>query len=389
MNNKTQLAVGILFALAPVMATASNNMIEARGAAMGNTGVASADYLTAGLYNPALTASFKDNDDVGLLLPAFGMEYRDSDDTVSTLDDLQKAIDDYESAFSDPLGKLDDINRLLDDLEGNKPTTVSASLGFAVALPSELVSSNLYSRGYAEAIAAPIIAPYNATDNPINDIENRYQNSSVALQAFAYAEFGLALGKSFNIAKQDIAFGITPKFQQLRTYYLNASVADFDVENVDDSLTEKNAFNFDLGASWSLDAWRVGLTLRDLIAQEVDVNDHNGVKKDTYKLNPMVTVGAAYNGSLISAAVDLELTKNERFASIADETQFLRFGVEGNAWGWAQLRAGYEIDLQETADSAITAGIGISPFDVVSFDIAANYAGSNQVGAAANLAFTF
>jgi hypothetical protein len=45
--------------------------------------------------------------------------------------------------------------------------------------------------------------------------------------------------------------------------------------------------------------------------------------------------------------------------------------------------------MQDNADSAITAGIGLSPFDVVSLDIAGNYAGSNQLGASANLAFTF
>jgi hypothetical protein len=91
----------------------------------------------------------------------------------------------------------------------------------------------------------------------------------------------------------------------------------------------------------------------------------------------------------VTVAVDIELTKQERFASLNDETQYLRFGIEGNAWDWAQLRAGYEIDMQDNADSAITAGIGLSPFDVVSLDLAGNYAGSNQLGASANLAFTF
>lgn len=57
--------------------------------------------------------------------------------------------------------------------------------------------------------------------------------------------------------------------------------------------------------------------------------------------------------------------------------------------GGAQLRAGYEIDLESTLDNSITAGLGISPGDLVSVDLAANYAGNYQYGLSANLAFTF
>ena len=57
--------------------------------------------------------------------------------------------------------------------------------------------------------------------------------------------------------------------------------------------------------------------------------------------------------------------------------------------GGAQLRAGYEMDLEKTLDNSVTAGIGISPFDLLSLDIAGAYAGANQFGVSGNLAFTF
>ena len=57
--------------------------------------------------------------------------------------------------------------------------------------------------------------------------------------------------------------------------------------------------------------------------------------------------------------------------------------------GWAQLRLGYEIDLEDTLDNSFTFGVGISPADLVSFDLAASYAGDNQYGLSGNLAFTF
>ncbi|MBY6195614.1 conjugal transfer protein TraF [Vibrio hangzhouensis] len=389
MKRMTLLAMSVLTATTPFISNAANNMIEARGAAMGNTGVASADYLTAGLYNPALAASFHESDDIGLLLPTLGGEGRDSDDSISTLDDLQSLIESYENGQPGDITALTEINRLLDQLEGNKPTTVTATLGFALAIPSHLVSTNLYARGYAEAIAKPLIVSTPNTGNPIADIEQRYMNSEVQMLAFANAELGLALGKSFSIAQKDISFGLTPKLQKLRTYSLIASVKEFEADKAEDSLVEKSAFNLDLGAAWNYNNWRMGLAVRDILTQEVDVNTISGQKIDTYKLNPMITVGTAYNGEFVTAAVDIELTKQERFTSLNDETQYLRFGIEGNAWGWAQLRAGYEIDMQDNADSAITAGIGLSPFDVVSLDLAGNYAGSNQMGASANLAFTF
>ncbi|MGR5175527.1 conjugal transfer protein TraF [Vibrio parahaemolyticus] len=387
MKRMTLLAMSVLTATTPFISNAANNMIEARGAAMGNTGVASADYLTAGLYNPALAASFRESDDVGLLLPTVGGESRDSDDSISTLDDLQSLIESYENGQPGDISKLSEINRLLDQLEGNKPTTVTATVGFALAIPSHLVSTNLYARGYAEAIAMPLITPN--TGDTINDIEQRYMNSEVQMMAFANAELGLALGKNFSISQQDISFGVTPKLQKLRTYSFVASVQEFEADKAEDSEVEKSAFNLDLGAAWNYNNWRMGLAVRDILAQELDVNNVSGEKIDTYKLNPMVTVGTAYNGEFVTAAVDIELTKQERFASLNDETQYLRFGIEGNAWGWAQLRAGYEVDMQDNADSAITAGIGLSPFDVVSLDLAGSYAGSNQVGASANLAITF
>ena len=54
-----------------------------------------------------------------------------------------------------------------------------------------------------------------------------------------------------------------------------------------------------------------------------------------------------------------------------------------------QLRLGYEIDLEDTLDNSFTFGVGISPADLVSFDLAASYAGDNQYGLSGNLAFTF
>lgn len=389
MNNLHRLTISAGIALTSFSNLAATHVADARGNAMGNTGVASADYLTAPFYNPALVADFKDNDDFGFLLPAIAINAHDKDDSLTVIDDLQSAIEDYEdtrdfSMMGDSQEKLEKINSLLNELDGNQPLSVTAGLGLAVALPSHLVSANLYTRAYAEVMAKPNVAE--GRDN----IEERYENSTVTMASFGYAEVGIAVARGFTVAEHNFSLGITPKYQQMMTYYVEPTVADFDIDDFEDSENKQTAFNLDLGAAWMHNNYRVAVAVKDVIAQEVDLlNPLTGEAMGTYHLDAQVTLGAAYKHDFFTLAIDADLTKQKRFDTIQDDTQFVRIGVEGNAWGWAQLRAGYEIDLEETLDNTITAGLGISPFDVISLDIAANYAGENQLGASANLAFTF
>ncbi|WP_459782986.1 conjugal transfer protein TraF, partial [Photobacterium sp. R1] len=68
-------------------------------------------YLTAGFYNPALVANYKQNDDFCVLLPAVGISLHDPDDLNQKVDDFQKVTVQLEAAnksshgspFSDPL----------------------------------------------------------------------------------------------------------------------------------------------------------------------------------------------------------------------------------------------------------------------------------------------
>ena len=368
MNKKSILALSITGALLASNVSAANKVADARGNAMGNTGVASADYLTSAFYNPALAANYKIEDDLGVFI-ALGATVSDQDDIITTIDDLQDNIDNNNTTAT---------NKNLDELDGAKPLTVNVGLGVAIALPTRIVSSNLFVRGYTEIAGVTDITP------------NDYTKSNVNLVAFGYAEVGLALANQYMIAGQQVSLGITPKYQQMTTYAQRVSVKEFDVEDYDESENTKSAFNVDLGAVWYKENFRAALAIKDLFSQEIDVSNNQNIN-GTYNLDTQVTVGVAYSSDYFVVAIDADLTKQTRFenAYTNDDTQFVRFGIEGNAWGWAQLRAGYEIDLEETLDNSITAGIGISPFDLVSIDLAASYAGENQAGVSANLALTF
>ncbi len=381
MNNTNKYISVAVFSLLASSVNAATTIADARGNGMGNTGVTTADYLLAPFYNPALGAIYRDSDTFGILVPAIGATARDPDESLDTIDDLQDSIKSFEDTPT--TDNINQIDRYLDALADDEPLGVSAGAGIAVAVPLETVSLNFITRGYAEVLVRTDIDDTDVVDE--TTARTRYESSSVDLLAFGYMEYGVAFSKQFAIQGQQFAFGVTPKIQQLRTYKQVVTVEDFDIDDYDQSEVNKTAFNFDLGAIWMLDSYRAGIAIKDVISQEVDTYDGVG----SYHLEPQITVSGGYVTEFFTAAVDLDLTNQERFTGYNDNTQYLRFGVEGNAWGWAQLRAGYEVDLEDTLDDAFTAGIGISPGDLVSFDIAGNYAGEGQFGVSTNLAFTF
>lgn len=386
MNIQTKSTLAVVMAMAfSSSALASNLLMDARGAGMGNTGVSTADYLLAPYYNPALTAVYRKNDSFGILLPSIGLRAEDKDESLKTIDDLQDSIEQFERAGVGAATQenVDQLNRYLDQLADDKPLAVTAGIGIAVALPLDAVSLNFFTRGYAEVITKANVAA--KSGNSANEVKTRYESSDVDLTAFGYTEVGLAVGKQVVLGGQTVALGVTPKVQQLRTYQDNASVKSFDLDDYDKSEVKDNAFNLDMGAVWLIDQYRVGIVAKDLFAKDIQTQNRN----NTYKLDTQIAVSGSYVSDFFIAAVDLDLTKQRRFNGDNDDTQFMRFGVEGNVWGWAQLRAGYEVDLQNSLDNSVSVGLGVSPWDVVSFDLAGSYAGDNQFGLSANLAFTF
>ncbi|MDF2152545.1 conjugal transfer protein TraF [Vibrio sp. CAU 1672] len=376
MSKIIKIMTGIFAALS-AHTLAAPYVADARSHGMGNTGVVSADYLTAPLHNPALGALYRENDDVGLLLPALGANLHDKDEALNTVEDAQDLFDSVQGIPTS--SDIAEMERLLNKLDNSDPVVVNAGLGLVLAIPTQYVSVNMFSAGYVEIIAVPDIAESGNT-------AERYLNSNIALAAFGTAEYGVSLARNFVLGGQNVAFGISPKYQQLMTYSQRTSLNDFDIEDYDKSEVSKNAFNMDIGMAWHKHALRAGLTLKDLLKQDINTE----IGGYTYELTPQATVGLGYVGNYLSLSVDADLTKQKRFKHTSeDDSQFVRLGLEGNAWGWAQLRVGYEMDLENNLENAFTAGIGISPFDVISLDVAGSYAGENQFGAAANLAFTF
>lgn len=369
--SKNGFSLGLALAFTSLASTAASYAPDGRSNAMGNIGVATADYLVAPLYNPALLAVFHKSDDIGILLPAIGVNAKDADSSLETITDLQDAIEEFENNPT-PSGQAT-INGYLDDLDGNAPVNVTAGVAFAIAIPSNNVSVSLYGRGYVEAISKVTV-------------RSGYTNSDVEVTGFGYSELGLVLAKKYTIYGESFSFGITPKYQILQTYSDTTTIEDFDLE-LEDADTEVTAFNVDLGAVWIKNNFRVALAVKDVLAQEIKSTTPGQVY--TYEMNPQATLGLAYAEEYFTFGVDVDLTEQTRYVELEDNTQFVRVGVEVNAWHWAQLRAGFEHDLQDTMEDSLTAGIGISPFGTLNLDVAGSYGSDNQVGASASLSFTF
>lgn len=391
--NKLTVVVSVALSGAGFNALAGTNLADARSVAMGGTGVASADFLTSSFHNPALGAVYRNEDDFGVLLPGVGASLNDSDDVLDTIDDAGDIYDNNKTMFdtgnqaANTDGQAESLSALMDKLENKDPVFVNVAAGAAIAIPTQYVSVNLFADGYADVAAisdiASKVAGYSASD--VSQVKSRFEDSEVGLAGIIATEVGIALSKQFDIYGQAVSFGVSPKVQQFQSYASTANLSDFDLDDFDENKTTTNAFNMDLGAVWTSGYWRAAVAVKDIIAKDIKTK----TAAYTYQVAPKVTVGGAFVSDYFVASVDADVTKEERFTNIADDTQYIRFGIEGNAWGWAQLRAGYAYDMEGNAEDTITAGIGISPFDVVSFDVAGSYASDTSLGASANLAFTF
>ncbi|HIA38330.1 MAG TPA: hypothetical protein EYN86_02300 [Planctomycetes bacterium] len=377
----------LIGALAMAPATAQSNSPRELG--MGGTAIASADYLSAGFTNPALLTNYsaEKDDDWGIVVPNIGLSLNDRDDLADAIDNFNNTFD----LLSAGLGTVDDLSALADSLTalGDKHFSVGVGSGMAIAIPSESFNAALVINTTVEGGGFMDIDP-----NDIALINGSFGGgipaigSSAVLLASFRTEVGFAMAKEFEIGKRTFSFGITPKIQNIEILDLVVAADDsldlggrIDNEN---RFTDDN-FNIDLGATTMLnDNVRVGLAARNMMGGTFA--GLTGLYN--YKLNPTLSTGIAYTNGPITLAADLDLTSTTRFQEItADDSQYLRIGAE-TSWEWAQLRAGYIIDLEDNYANMATAGLGFSPFGVMHLDLA-GAVGENSYGGAFSLSFTF
>ncbi|MEF1254375.1 MULTISPECIES: conjugal transfer protein TraF [unclassified Vibrio] len=396
---KKQLTLlSLSIALASGTALAANYAIEARGDAMGGVGVVSANFLTAPFYNPALTAIYRRNDDVGMITPSFGLSYSDEHMMV---DDLDKAAGLIDKAIGGDYSNISELGTTLNALEGD-----IAKLEFggvvAFAIPNRYVAANVFGKAYAESFAQTDI--YKGANSGIDPALNPAINaelSAVNAVGVGVTEVGISLAKYQTFLGQHISFGITPKLQRIYTYVYSANLNNYDIKDIRDNGTGETMFNMDAGFLWFYGPLRVGFAATNLVSRDINTQELAGSSVTSkidatqsrtfdpvsysYQMRPLYTVGVGLVADYATISVDYDLNEEERYTNFNDNTQMLRVGGEIDIMRQLKLRAGWNRNLAyDNLDDTVTAGIGLSPLNLFQLDIGASYTNENSMGAYIN-----
>ncbi|EOU3283504.1 conjugal transfer protein TraF [Vibrio harveyi] len=374
---KTQfkiLATTMTAALFSGAASAATYAIEARSDAMGGVGTVSASYLTAPFFNPALSAIYRRNDDAGMIVPSFGINYNDQN---GLIDEIER------------IGKLTDPAEIAKGLNGINGQKMDFDIGgvVAVGIPNKFLSATAYGKLYTESFVQPEV-------NDVTDIDKNY----VRGVSIGVAEAGISLAKYANFMNQHLSFGITPKLQRIYTYSYATSFASFDTKDLRENETAETMFNLDAGALWFFGPYRLGISAKNLIGRDVKTkaftftqggNNYN-INSYEYSMRPLYTVGAGYVADYFSFSVDYDLNEEKKFSTFDDNTQMIRAGFEIDVLRQLALRGGYMKNLARSDDEGtITAGIGLSPLNLIEVDIAAQYTNEDAMGASINFLATY
>lgn len=411
----TICASALAIALAGV---ASASYADNRTQAMGGAGVANGKYTQAASLNPALVANYMQRDNFGLVFPAFFIEVADSEDLIDSIDNFQDSYDRLEFLLQQaeqgqPVNE-NEIQQAREQLAqdfGNSEGRLNADVNLqaSISVPNRFLATSLFFNADANIFGGTSIATSDLdrildAQTPA-DLDNLISEGYVV--GYVTADLGLAMARKFTIAGREVAIGVAPKLQQMESIAYIAQLDDFDDDDFDagEYRSSSDAFNLDLGMSVALsERSSFGLTIRDLFKHEVTSVPLFSRQAEepvllSYERAPRVTAGFGYNTERMAFSADLDLNAQNYLGLNSEsqqllfseqlEVQFARAGFELDLARWVQFRAGYRHDLKGTYDGAVTAGFGFSPFGRVHINVSALYAGENNAGAGAQLAFTF
>ncbi|MFH7828488.1 conjugal transfer protein TraF [Kluyvera chengduensis] len=404
MNKKDKfslMGVAVSFFVAG-QAGAANSWTEARNDAMGGTGVASANYGSGVLINPALLAKAKPDDDITLIVPTIGAQISDKDDLRSKIDDISDEIDNYRQVLSTiNLSQISaaagDLANQLSSLKG-KTANGKAGAGLAVSVPNDTLNVAFVAKANARARVSSYIDQgdidllRSIQSNPLNAATANPQDlkSKGYGRAAIVSDYGVAIARQFDIGGVPVSLGITPKLQQTWLYNYTTSIYNFSSDDINSSRyrNDDTGFNVDAGLAADFgDNWTVGLSGQNLFSRDIDTKEVDGVR-DTYQIRPLVTAGVAWHTDMLTLSADGDLTETKGFKS-EDTSQYVGVGAEVRPLDWLAVRAGYRADVKNNDSNVFTGGVGFAPFNRVHVDLMGLYGENQTWGAGAQLSVTF
>ncbi|POT57147.1 conjugal transfer protein [Citrobacter amalonaticus] len=394
-------------------AEAANTWTEARNDAMGGTGVASANYGSGVLINPALLAKSQPDDEITVIFPALGGQISDKDNLRDKIDDITDDINSYRHS-------LDNINpfnlfipgsqgyqqvssaagNLADRLESlkGKTATAKAGGGLAVSIPNDVLAVAFVAKANARARVSSYIDQgdintlrgVEAVPSGVLAVDPQDLKSKGFGRAAIVSDYGVAIARQFNLGGVPISVGVTPKLQQTWLYNYTVSIYNFNSDDINSSRyrNDDTGFNVDAGLAADFgENWTVGLSGQNVFSRDIDTKEVDGVR-DTYQIRPLVTAGAAWHNDFVTLSVDGDLTETKGFKS-EDNSQYVGVGAEVRPLDWLAVRAGYRADVKDNDSNVFTGGVGFAPFNRVHVDLMGLYGEDETWGAGAQLSVTF
>jgi len=347
--------------------------------------------FTSALSNPALLTKYDDNDDLFFSLN-LGLMAADEFDVIDGAENIFDNIEELENFGSINLGartKL--ISDTITNLEAidKKPVIIRGGLNALIIIPNQYLSMGMFANQYGRM---GIVVNYEPNDLLVlysaisSELDPGDLQSDVIGLGYSIAEIGFMAG--YDVLKHedyDVSIGGKVKFQRVDLFYKNISVADFDEDefDFDDAATDTDGVNFDLGAYVAFGGerqWNAALVINNLASQRTGLILNNG-NSANFELKMSSSIGLSYQAGWFSLSTEIDLIERADFQEL-DAPKYASVGGQIDLGEHVQFRLGARTDLNDNEADIYTIGLGISPWDVVSFDIAA-FAGENDnVGAA-------
>ena len=378
-----------------VSLSATGQSFNARHIGQGFTAIT--QDFTASLSNPALINRYDDDDDVytSLNLGAIISDEYDVFDTGEDIaDNIEKLSDDINELTGGniPIGDIparqedlqEQVDNITDDLAAidEKPLALRGGFNAFTIIPNQYLSFGLFVNQYGrlgitvDYDEADAIRLQTAIDTLNEDILDDLTSSGLAL-GYSVIEAGVMFGKDIVVKDNySISVGAKIKQQRIDLVYTDVTINDFDEDefDFDDDFADTDGVNFDLGvyANWGEQRqWHFAFVANNLSEQEISYTSQRNINQQiNFSLEPSVKVGFSYQQDWYSISTEIDLTDREGFESL-DKPKYAALGAELKWAEHAQFRLGARTDLNDTEEDLYTLGLGLSPWDVFSLDIAA------------------
>lgn len=153
-------------------------------------------------------------------------------------------------------------------------------------------------------------------------------------RAAVVSDVGVAMAREFESNGFKYSVGVTPKYQRVDLFNYNVTVQNYDSHDFrsSDYRNTTTGFNADIGFATDLNAnWTLGLVAQNIVPRSIDTKEVNGLK-ETFKIRPQVTAGASWHNTLVTTALDVDLTPASGFTSDKNASlpRLVRSSMPGN-----------------------------------------------------------